>query len=153
MASTCPLFSVHLTWWVFWSAVQIILPALMHLLTSFCCTSKPKQNNLIYCKLGTTTRALATGQVSSACFCCKEESAWSHSWLNAITVGVHRIIYFVIYKQYIAVNIWLWGDDSAEVVQVQAALTRRINAYFGQAGLGTPVTLAFPRLSTSLCRW
>lgn len=57
-----------------------------------------------------------------------------------------------MYKHYITVNIWLWGDDNAEVVQVQAALLKRINAYFGQAGLGTPVTLAFPSLSTSSCR-
>lgn len=39
------------------------------------------------------------------------------------------------------------------VVQVQSALLRRINAYFGQAALGTPVTVAFPSLSTSSCRW
>lgn len=45
VASTCLLFSLCLAWWVFWSVVQINLPALMHFLPCFWCSSENKQNN------------------------------------------------------------------------------------------------------------
>lgn len=70
--------SFYLHWCIYWRL--------------FAALQNPNKTTWFIANLAQLPHALATGQVSSACFCCKEESVQSHSWLHAIIVGLHWII-------------------------------------------------------------